>query len=300
MGRRTFVRLYGFALGVLGVFGLANCGGIGGSPPWFNPPEIALVRVEPADGESAVPRNRVVRMIFSTLVLPESVHDQSIRVRTGGTFQTRPEGSFLISGNIVEFDPTVSSTGGANAGGFPAGAQVLVEVPLKAGGDGQPANNFVQNEEGHPITIASGDNIISFTTGSGWVDPVPGPPGVLGLEFTPGANNVGQVPARAAVTVVFSEAVDPSSVVLGKNIFLTNNTDTSPTYQLDIPSITFFDGSLTRYTFLPVFGFGQGPFNILVNFIDPNAPQTFSPNALPTDLGGNRVQNFTFFSTFDS
>jgi hypothetical protein len=49
-----------------------------------------------------------------------------------------------------------------------------------------------------------------------------------------------------------------------------------------------------------VFGFGKGPFNILVNFIDPDAPDTFDPNNLPTDLGGNRVQNFTFLRTFDT
>ncbi|MHC5049566.1 MAG: Ig-like domain-containing domain, partial [Planctomycetota bacterium] len=233
-------------------------------------------------------------------VLPQSVHDQSIIIRSGGTFQTRPVGTFLINGNVVEFDPTVTSTGGANAGGFPAGAQVLVEVRLKMEGDGLPANVFVQNAEGNPIVVASGDSLLAFTTGAGWEDPVPGPPGVLGLDFTPSANAVGQVPSNAAVTVIFSEPVDPSTIVLGKNIYLTNNSETSPIFQQDIPSITFFDGSLTRYTFQPVFGFGKGPFNILVNFIDPDAPDTFNPNSLPADLGGNRVQNFTFFQTFDT
>jgi hypothetical protein len=256
--------------------------------------------MEPGDGESSVPRNRVVRMIFNVPVLPQSVHDQSIIIRSGGTFQTRPVGTFLINGNVVEFDPTVTSTGGANAGGFPAGAQVLVEVRLKMEGDGLPANVFVQNAEGNPIVVASGDSLLAFTTGAGWEDPVPGPPGVLGLDFTPSANAVGQVPSNAAVTVIFSEPVDPSTIVLGKNIYLTNNSETSPIFQQDIPSITFFDGSLTRYTFQPVFGFGKGPFNILVNFIDPDAPDTFNPNSLPADLGGNRVQNFTFFQTFDT
>ena len=49
-----------------------------------------------------------------------------------------------------------------------------------------------------------------------------------------------------------------------------------------------------------MFGFGQGPFNIKVNFIDPDDPASFSPVALPTDLGGNQVQNFTFVQTFDT
>ncbi len=287
-------------VGLLALLVSASCGGKSETSASKDPQEIALIRMEPGDGESSVPRNRVVRMIFNVPVLPQSVHDQSIIIRSGGTFQTRPVGTFLINGNVVEFDPTVTSTGGANAGGFPAGAQVLVEVRLKMEGDGLPANVFVQNAEGNPIVVASGDSLLAFTTGAGWEDPVPGPPGVLGLDFTPSANAVGQVPSNAAVTVIFSEPVDPSTIVLGKNIYLTNNSETSPIFQQDIPSITFFDGSLTRYTFQPVFGFGKGPFNILVNFIDPDAPDTFNPNSLPADLGGNRVQNFTFFQTFDT
>jgi hypothetical protein len=299
-GLWTFVRTCGAAIGLLALLVSASCGGKSETSASKDPQEIALIRMEPGDGESSVPRNRVVRMIFNVPVLPQSVHDQSIIIRSGGTFQTRPVGTFLINGNVVEFDPTVTSTGGANAGGFPAGAQVLVEVRLKMEGDGLPANVFVQNAEGNPIVVASGDSLLAFTTGAGWEDPVPGPPGVLGLDFTPSANAVGQVPSNAAVTVIFSEPVDPSTIVLGKNIYLTNNSETSPIFQQDIPSITFFDGSLTRYTFQPVFGFGKGPFNILVNFIDPDAPDTFNPNSLPADLGGNRVQNFTFFQTFDT
>ena len=281
---------------------LSSCNSTPGTPASFDPEEFALVRLEPADGESSVPRNRVVRMFFNTQVLPESVDDQSIIVRIGGTFQTRPEGAFLTTGDTVEFDPTVAANGGRNALGFPAGEQVLVEIPLKAANDGVPAEQFLQNIEGNPIGIASGDSIITFVTGSGWIDPVPGPPGVLSLDFTPGPNNIGQVPPNAAVTVVFSEPIDPGTFTLGKNIFLTNNTPTAPIsiYQQDIPSLVFFDGSLTRYTLQPVFGFGQGPFKILVNFIDPDAPSTFNPNGLPADLGANKVQNFTFFGGFET
>jgi hypothetical protein len=295
-----------WALGVIAVLGLvqlSSCNAnAGGAPADFDPAELALVRLEPADGESSVPRNRVVRMFFNTQVLPESVDDQSILVRVGGTFQTRPEGAFLVTGSTVEFDPTVAANGGRNALGFPAGEQVLVEIQLKEPNDGVPAEQFLQNIEGNPIGIASGDNIITFVTGAGWIDPVPGPPGVLGLDFIPGPNNIGQVPPQAAVTVIFSEPIDPASFTLGKNIFLTNNTPTAPPsiYQQDIPSLVFYDGSLTRFTMQPVFGFGQGPFKILVNFIDPDAPSTFNPNNLPTDLGGNKVQNFTFFGGFDT
>jgi len=295
-GRRTILIFGALIAATLGAC-TSNDGG-NETPASFDPTELALVRVEPRDGESSVPRNRVVRLFFSTTVLPSSVHDQSISIRTGGTFQTRPEGSFLVSANIVEFDPTVSTTGGANSLGFNAGSQILLDVPLFDPDAPRPSVNFLQNVEGNPITISSGDNKITFSTGSRWNDPTPGPPGALNLEFTPSANDVGQVPSSAAVTVVFDEPVNPETVILSKNIFLTNNTATAPSFQADIPSITFFDGSLTRYTFLPVFGFGTGPFQIKVNFIDPDAPDTFAPAGLPTDLGGNPIQNFTFIATF--
>ena len=138
------------------------------------------------------PRNRVVRLIFNTDVLPESVTDQSVIIRTGGTFQTRPVGTFLISGNVIEFDPTVTQAGGANAIGFEAGAQVLIQIPLLIPNDSRPLTNFIQNIEGNPIALSltGGSTTAAFesnvyTTGSGWDDPVPGPPGVLGLEFHP-------------------------------------------------------------------------------------------------------------------
>jgi len=288
-------------LAALTLPGLAGCGGGNNETPAdVDPTEIVLVRLEPGDGESSVPRNRVVRLFFNEPILPESVTDQSIRLRTGGTFQTRPEGSFLVNGNIVEFDPTVTRAGGPNAAGFPAGAQIEVVVPILTPGSNEPDNNFVQNVEGNPVTTAAGDNTIVFTTGSGWIDPVSGPPGAIGLEFTPAANSAGQVAPGAAVTVQFNEPMDPSTILLNNNIFLTNNTDTSPLFQIGIPSITFADGSLTRFTFDPVFGFGQGPFNILLNFIDPLNPGEFDPVELPTDLGGNQVQNFTFLETFDT
>jgi len=291
------------ALASLGVsFLLVSCNATPGTPAKYDPKELALVRLEPANGQSSVPRNSIVRMHFSGLVLPESVDDQSIIVRIGGTFQTRPEGAFLTTGDTVEFDPTVAANGGRNAIGFPAGEQVVVNIPLKAPNDGLPAEQFLQNIEGNPISLASGPNIVSFVTGGGWLDPVPGPPGVIGLEFTPGPNGLGQVGSHAAVTIIFNEPVDPSTFTLGKNIFLTNNTPTAPPaiYQKDIPSLVFYDGSLTRYTLQPVFGFGQGPYQVVVNFIDPDMPSTFNPNNLPADLGGNRVANFTFFGQFDT
>ena len=86
---------------------------------------------------------------------------------------------------MIEFDPRLTEAGGANAIGFEAGAQILVEVPLFSEGGNEAADNFLQNIEGNPISSASGDNQIAFTTGAGWEDPVPGPPGPCPRETGP-------------------------------------------------------------------------------------------------------------------
>ena len=175
-----------FSLALLGL--VAACGSNDGgpnTPASSDPKELVLIRVEPADGESSVARNVKVRLTFSTQVLPQSVHDLSLQVRTGGTFQTRPDGQFLVSGSIVEFDPTVLASGGENALGFPSGSQILVKIPLFEQEQPEPHNLFLQNIEGNPIRTTSQDNEITFITGFGWNDPVEGSPGVLGLEFVP-------------------------------------------------------------------------------------------------------------------
>ena len=76
-------------VGLSGLLQISSCSNVGGAPASYDPRELALVRLEPADGESSVPRNRVVRMFFNTQVLPESVDDQSILVRIGGTLYSR-------------------------------------------------------------------------------------------------------------------------------------------------------------------------------------------------------------------
>ncbi len=297
-------RFAGVLVAGLAGFG-AGCSGGGGADASFDPEDLALVRIEPGDGESAVARNDVIRIIFSTTVDPDSVTDQSILVRTGANFQSRPKGAFLISGNVIEFDPTITQAREDNASGFEAGIQIRVEIPLHQAGDNRPATRFVKSIEGNPIALSlvngsTASSVLSsaFTTGSGWNDPNPGPPGIVGLEFTPGPNGLGQIPSDAAVTMEFSEPINPATFALGENVFLTNATATSPAFQDNIPSAVFFDGSLKRVTMVPVFGFGQGPFKIQVNFIDPTDPTKFTPGTLPRDLAGNSIQNFTFLQTF--
>jgi hypothetical protein len=283
----------------LGILHLASCGSGGSAAADLS--DLALVSHLPVNGESTVPRNGVIRLVFSETVLAESVDDQAILVRTGGNFQTRPEGSFLVTGNVVEFDPTVREGGDGNATGFGGGEQIAVKVPLKMAGDGLADEQFLRSIEGSPITAASGGESFSFVTGAGWIDRTPGPPEIVGLELSPVPDQQGRVTSGATVTVVFNEAVDPNSFALGKNVFLTNNTPTAAesVYQKDIPSLVFYDGSLTRYTLAPVFGFGQGPYTIRVGFVDPDA-DTFLIDNPPADLAGNKLSNSLFAQDFDT
>ncbi|MCI0637230.1 MAG: Ig-like domain-containing protein, partial [Actinobacteria bacterium] len=287
----------GLAATVLLVFlTTASCGGSGGGA--IDGADLALVSHQPNHGESAVPRNSPIRLFFNATVDASSVDDQSILVRVGGTFQTRPVGQFLVTGDVVEFDPTVSAAGVGNALGFAAGEQVFVKVPLK-GLDNEPEEKFVRGVDGDMVTVASGGDNFTFVTGTAWIDPVPGAPEIVGLDFSPVQDGLGRVTSSATVTLVFNEPVDPTTFALGKNIFLTNNTLAAgeSIYQKDVPSLVFFDGSLTRYTLQPVFGFGQGPYTIRVGFFDPDAPVFFIDNP-PRDLVGTPVGNTLFSQDF--
>jgi hypothetical protein len=283
----------------LGILHLASCGSGGSASGDLS--DLVLVSYLPVSGQSVVPRNSVIQLVFSVDILAESVDDQAILVRTGGTFQTRPEGSFLVTGNVVEFDPTVTEGGGANALGFEGGAQIAVKVPLKVVGDGLADELFLRSVEGSPVTAASGGDSFSFVTGAGWIDRMPGPPEIVGVELSPAPDHLGRVPSTATVTVVFNEAIDPTTFALGKNVFLTNDTATAPesVYQKDIPSLVFYDGSLTRYTLSPVFGFGQGPYSIRLGFVDPDAV-TFLIDSPPSDLAGHKLANSVFAEVFDT
>jgi hypothetical protein len=286
------------SIGIVGIV-CASCGSSGGSSGGAG--DLALVSYQPANGESAVPRNRAIRMLFSEPVDPESVHDESILVRVGVGFQTRPAGQFQVTGDTVVFDPGLTESGLGHAIGFDAGQQVRVTVPLKQAGDGQPAARFVRSLGGKVVTVVSGGPVFTFLTGDEWNDPVPGRPEMVGLDFAPVPDQSGRVAPYAAVTVVFSEPVDPSTFALGKNIFLTNNSPGAPAgiYQKDIPCAVFYDGSLTRYTLQPVFGFGEGPYTIRVGFLDPDATTFYIDNP-PRDLAGNPLDNTLLTEDFDT
>lgn len=276
---------------------LVSCGGAGGDGTigGFSDADLALVSIMPQHLESSVARNRVIQFVFNVDVDPDTVNDQSIQIRTGSTFTTRPTGRFDVSGAIVVFDPTVAANGAANAVGFPAGAQVAVDVPLFQ--SFRPQALVLRSMTGKPLMSAS-QNRISFVTGSGWLQDDNVPPVLEGVEFAPGPLPNGAIPADSTIIVTFSEPIDPASLHFNKNFFLVNVT---PNHELEgetVASVTFLDGSLQRYFIQPVFGFGSGPFDMELTFFDPAGPGAFQGGEVPKDLAGNPVQNFQFVRRF--
>ena len=96
----------------------------------------------------------------------------------------------------------------------------------------------------------------------------------------------------------FNEPIDPASLHFNNNFFLVNVT---PGHELEgttVASLAFLDGSLKQFLIQPVFGFGQGPFDMELTFFDPAEPGAFQGGAVPKDLAGNPVQNFDFVRRF--
>ena len=60
-------------------------------------------------GTTSLPRNAIIGLVFSEVVNPGSVNNQTVQLRFGASFQSVPDGSFQISGNRVLFDPTTTA-----------------------------------------------------------------------------------------------------------------------------------------------------------------------------------------------
>ena len=160
MLRHLLTRPGGLALAVvvLGLAGLTtSCGGGSGYAAKdmvlveFLFVDRALVPTAPTGTEN-LPRNAQILMVFSELVDPGSVNDQTIQIRYGPTGQSVPKGSFSIDGNTVRFDPTVTAQGQPNPFGFEPVTQYLVDIPNF---EEQPA--VVSNLDADP-------NLVTFFT----------------------------------------------------------------------------------------------------------------------------------------
>ena len=144
---------------------VTSCGGGGVTPRDMVLVELqfldrALQPVAPTGTES-LPRNAIIGLVFSEQVNPDSVETQTIRLRTGPSFQTVPAGSFQVSGNRVLFDPTVTTAGQPNPGGLAPVQQYTLDVPSVG-----ERSRVVENLDGDPNLSTF---FTQFTTADGFL-----------------------------------------------------------------------------------------------------------------------------------
>ena len=135
-----------------------SCGGSGGAKAQdmrlleFLLVDRALQPVSPTETTS-LPRNAQLLLVFSELVNPDSINFQTVQIRFGPNLQSRPVGSFSVTGNTVRFDPTITSDGQPNPFGFGSVVQYQVLVPgfgsapdVLENADFDPRTRYVRDE----------------------------------------------------------------------------------------------------------------------------------------------------------
>jgi hypothetical protein len=158
-------------------------------------------------GTTSLPRNALVGLVFSELVNPFSVNNQTIQIRYGASFQSVPDGSFQVNGNQVLFDPTVTAQGQPNPPGFQPVTQYILDVP----GVGEQGSVLENLDEDPNLTTF----FTQFTTADGWLRELQ-PPEVENVFFAPDPDVLtGNIPGNGLMGISFSEAMAPSSFIQG-------------------------------------------------------------------------------------
>lgn len=156
-------------------------------------------------GTQSLPRNAIVGMLFSELVNPGSVTNQTVQVRFGSSFQSVPPGSFSVNGNQVLFDPTVTAQGQPNPLGFEPVTQYILDIP----GVGEQETVLTNLDNDPNLTTF----FTQFTTSNGWIRELV-PPEVLDVIWVPEEDPLTrQIPGNGLLGVVFSEAMAPGTFV---------------------------------------------------------------------------------------
>lgn len=258
---------------------MASCGGGGGTAA----KDMALVEFLLVDralapvaatGTDNLPRNAQILMVFSELVNPNSVNNQTIQMRFGPSFQSVPKGSFSVTANTVRFDPTVTADGQPNPFGFDPVTQYTVDIP-----NFEEQQDVVQNADNDPNLTTF---FTVFTTSDGFLRELV-PPQITGVGFVPGPDPVtGNIPGDGLMYFDFSEPMAPDSFVrapfngpdpaattidvryttatINAGAGLTTvDTNMNP---IGTPVDGSFtpDASATRYFFRPTFSFGDEKF----------------------------------------
>ncbi len=259
-------------------------------------------------GTESLPRNAQLMMVFSELVNPQTVTDQTIQVRFGPAFQSVPTGSLNVNANTVVFDPTVTAQGEPNPFGFLPLTQYQVDIP-----NFEEQQQVVENADFDPVTTTF---FTTFITAKGFLRELI-PPEVLNVFFVPDPDPLTKnIPGNGLLAVEFNEAMDPSSFTLGPFGGPDLNTTfdvryTNDTINVDnlinfnpIPGTFTHDAAAKIFFFKPLFSFGEKKYvftlqlfqglqdlsgNLLIN------PQSYGPftcdgNGIP--LGRTLIEDF--------
>jgi len=239
-------------------------------------------------GTQNLPRNAIVGMIFSELVNPASINNQTIQVRHGGNFQSVPDGSFQVNGNQVLFDPTTTAQGQPNPPGFLPVTQYILDIPGI-----EEQSSVVENLDRDPNLKTF---FTQFTTSGGWLRELT-PPQVVELVWAPDPDELtGNIPGNGLLGVVFDEAMSPASFSQGLPL---NGGHIDVRYNgaainaANFVEFTEIDGTYTpspdwrTFWFQPTFSFGDAKLVFTVELFQGL-----------TDLSGNLLVNPGSFGPF--
>jgi hypothetical protein len=197
--------------------GLAACGGSGGSGTGETIPGVVLVDFEQS-GQDNVPLNRVLKFTFSSPIDPSSVGPASIQIREGPTFGAAVFGKYIVSGNVVRFEPRLAGLCDLTDSGFQPDHDYRVTII------GSPEEFAIRNLAGAPLqgTVSASFHTRLDTDPELFEDQVPATsPTVIATTPVNGAYPDTPDPAVAAtvlvhqgnaITVELSENVDPCTI----------------------------------------------------------------------------------------
>ncbi len=243
-------------------------------------------------GTQSLPRNAIIGLIFSELVNPFSVNNQTIQIRHGPAFQSVPDGSFQTNGNQVLFDPTVTSQGQPNPPGFDPVTQYIIDIP----GVGEQSSVVENLDEDPNLTTF----FTQFTTADGWLRELQ-PPEIANILWAPDPDPItGDIPGNGIVGLQFTEAMDPASFIQGRaseggNVDIRYEDDSAFSGINDQNNFAdaAIDGSFSpgpdwkTFWFKPLFSFGKVKLTFTI--------QVFQGL---TDLSGNLLVNPGSFGAY--
>jgi hypothetical protein len=200
-----------------GLFGLSACGGSGGSGTGETIPGVVLTDFEQS-GQDNVPLNRVLKFTFSSPIDPSSVGPASIQIREGPTFGAAVFGRYIVSGNVVRFEPRLAGLCDLSDSGFQPDHDYRVSII------GSPEEFAIRNLAGAPMqgTISASFHTRLDTDPELFEDQIPATsPSVVSSTPINGAYPTHFSPTVAATVLVhqgnkveieLSENVDPCTV----------------------------------------------------------------------------------------